>query len=69
MSNLRILSGGAANGLVTALTASFTQATGLGVSGDFGAVGGMRDRVVQGEAVDLIILTRATVDQLAASGQ
>ena len=68
MSNLRILSGGAANGLVTALTASFTQTTGLGVTGDFGAVGGMRDRVVKGEAVDLIILTRAIVDQLAASG-
>lgn len=68
MSNLHILSGGAANGLVTALTASFAQATGLAVTGDFGAVGGMRDRVVQGEAVDLIILTRAIVDQLAASG-
>lgn len=67
MSNLQILSGGAANGLVTALTATFTQATGLGITGDFGAVGGMRDRVLAEEAVDLIILTRAIVDQLANS--
>lgn len=66
--DLKILSGGAANGLVTALTPAFTAATGCGLTGDFGAVGGMRDRVLAGEPVDLIILTRAIVDQLSKSG-
>jgi molybdate transport system substrate-binding protein len=66
--DMKILSGGAANGLVSALTAAFTERTGMGISGDFGAVGGMRDRILGGEAVDLILLTRAIVDGLAASG-
>lgn len=66
--DLKILSGGAANGLVSALTPAFARQTGMGISGDFGAVGGMRDRILGGEAVDLILLTRAIVDALAASG-
>ena len=68
MSDLKILSGGAANGLVSALTAPFTKSTGLGITGDFGAVGVMRDRVLAGEPVDLIVLTRAIVGDLANSG-
>ncbi len=65
---LKILSGGAANGLVTALTDMFTKASGMDIEGDFGAVGGMRDRVLAGEAVDMIILTRALAESLASSG-
>lgn len=68
MADLRILSGGAANGLVNALAEAFRQDTGLGISGDFGAVGGMRDRVLAGEAVDLVILTQSIIDQLTSSG-
>lgn len=68
MEDLRILSGGAANGLVSALTGRFKDETGLGISGDFGAVGGMRDRVLAGEAVELVILTKAILDELAESG-
>ena len=66
--DLRILSGGAANGLVTALTPAFRDAGGVGISGDFGAVGGMRERVLAGEAVDVVILTRAVVGKLAEAG-
>ncbi|MFT6773625.1 MAG: molybdate transport system substrate-binding protein [Paracoccaceae bacterium] len=66
--DLRILSGAAANGLATALTEAFGATTGMGVTGDFGAVGGMRDRVLAGEWVDPIILTRAIIDALAAGG-
>jgi molybdate transport system substrate-binding protein len=65
---LKILSGGAANGLVTALADMFTETSGMGIEGDFGAVGGMRDRVLAGEAVDVIILTRAMAESLASSG-
>lgn len=66
---LRILSGGAANGLVDGLREAFHQQTGLTISGDFGAVGGMRDRVLASEPVDLIILTQAVVNDLAEAGK
>jgi len=66
--NLKLLSGGAANGLVSALTPAFTAKTGLGIAGDFGAVGSMRERFESGEAADMLILTRAIIDQLAAEG-
>lgn len=66
--DLKILSGGAANGLVSALAPAFSSQAGMGIEGDFGAVGGMRDRILAGEAVDLILLTRAIVDGLVAGG-
>ncbi|MCF3934913.1 substrate-binding domain-containing protein [Acuticoccus sp. M5D2P5] len=65
---LTILSGGAANGLVSRLEPRFTRETGLAIRGDFGAVGAVRDRIVAGEAVDIIILTHALVDALADDG-
>ena len=65
---LRILSGGAANGLVSALSDRVLADTGHHVKGDFGAVGVMRDRFLGGEAVDALILTRAIIDDLVASG-
>jgi molybdate transport system substrate-binding protein len=65
---LRKPSGGAANGVATALTDAFGATTGMSVTGDFGAVGGMRDWVLTGEGVDPIILTRAIIDALAAGG-
>jgi molybdate transport system substrate-binding protein len=65
---LKILSGGAANGLVNACTADFTSATGHDICGDYGAVGAMRDRITGGEQVDLIILTRKIIDDLAHAG-
>jgi molybdate transport system substrate-binding protein len=68
MPDLRILSGGAAHGLVQALTPAFAEATGYGIAGDFGAVGGMRKRVMDGEAVDCVILTRAILAELGSLG-
>jgi molybdate transport system substrate-binding protein len=68
MAALKVLGGGAAHALVEALTPAFSAATGLAVEGDYGAVGGMRARVVAGEAADLAILSRALVDDLVAAG-
>jgi molybdate transport system substrate-binding protein len=68
MPDLRILSGGAAHGLVEALRPAFAAATGFGIAGDFGAVGGMRKRLLDGEAVDLVILTKAILAELAGLG-
>jgi molybdate transport system substrate-binding protein len=65
---LRLLSGGAAKGLVEALAAAIADATGAGVDGTFGAVGAMRERLVAGDACDVVILTAALVAELTASG-
>jgi molybdate transport system substrate-binding protein len=65
MSQLNILSGGAAHGLVAGLTPAFKAKTGFDISGEFGAVGGMADKLRNGVATDIIILTKALVAKLA----
>lgn len=61
---LRFVSAGAAQGLVKSVAA----AERVPVDGDFGAVGAMWELLQQGTACDVVILTRAQVDKLAASG-
>jgi molybdate transport system substrate-binding protein len=65
MSQLNILSGGAAHGLVASLAPAFKTTTGFDISGEFGAVGGMADKLRNGVATDIIILTNALVAKLA----
>ncbi len=62
--HLDILSAGAAKAVVVA------AATDIGVTpgGAFGAVGAMQDKLLAGEPCDVIVLTRAMIDALAASG-
>jgi molybdate transport system substrate-binding protein len=68
MKTLKILSGGAAHGLVEKLRPAFEAVTGCTIDGTFSAVGAMRDRLLAGEAADVMILSRALIDQLAESG-
>jgi molybdate transport system substrate-binding protein len=65
MSQLNILSGGAAHGLVASLAPALKAKTGFDISGEFGAVGGMADKLRNGVATDIIILTKALVAKLA----
>jgi len=65
MNDLNILSGGAAHGLVASLTPAFRAKTGFEIKGEFGAVGGMADKLRQGAPTDIIILTSALVAKLA----
>ncbi|MEK9812147.1 MAG: substrate-binding domain-containing protein [Bordetella sp.] len=62
--SLKILSGGAANGLVNALRKEFKNHTSFEIDGDFGAVGGMFDRVIAGESVDLVVLSHKLISDL-----
>jgi molybdate transport system substrate-binding protein len=62
---LRFVSAGAAQGLVRALA----RQEGIEVDGHFGAVGAMLERLQAGEPCDVVILTRAQVDQLVAQGK
>ena len=65
MNSLKILSGGAAQGLVASVAAKFRERTGFDIAGEFGAVGVMADRLRAGVPTDLVILTRALVTKLA----
>ena len=66
---LNILSAGAAQGVVMALAAQLKAETGAAINGTFGAVGAMRDKLLAGEACDLIILTQAQIAELSVHGQ
>lgn len=65
---VRVLSAGAAQTVVERIGAAFTSETGNGVKAEFSAVGEMKARVLGGEPVDVIILTRSLIDELIASG-
>jgi molybdate transport system substrate-binding protein len=65
MTDLNILSGGAAQGLVASLAPQFKALTGFGITGEFGAVGAMADKLRAGTPADILILTAALIAKLA----
>ncbi|QDW39950.1 ABC transporter substrate-binding protein [Bradyrhizobium sp. KBS0727] len=65
MTNLNILSGGAAHGLVGSLAPAFKAQTGFDIAGEFGAVGAMADKLRGGMRTDIVILTAALLATLA----
>lgn len=69
MERLRILSGGAAQGLVGELEPAIAKLHAPGVGGTFGAVGAMRDKLLGGEPCDVVILTATLIAELEAQGQ
>jgi len=62
---LNILSGGAAQGLVASVAPKFKALTGLGIEGEFGAVGAMADKLRKGMPADMVILTAKMIADLA----
>jgi molybdate transport system substrate-binding protein len=64
MTDLIIISGGAAHRLVKSLAPAFKARTGLDIEGEFGAVGAMADKLRAGRPADIIILTEALVRTL-----
>jgi molybdate transport system substrate-binding protein len=65
VTTVNILSGGAAQDLVRGLIEAFEAQTGLGIDGEFGAVGVMADKLRAGTPADLVILTQALLAKLA----
>jgi molybdate transport system substrate-binding protein len=61
---LKLLSGGAAQGLVQALAPQFKTEVGGEIDGTFGAVGAMRDKLVGGAPADVVILTATLIETL-----
>ena len=68
MTKLRLLSGGAAQGLVSALAPQFEAETGFRIEGTFGAVGARSAELRSGKPADFVILTSALVTELAQDG-
>jgi len=66
---LSIMSAGAAKGLVYALQQAYTAQTGVVISGEYGAVGAMKDKLESGKPCDVIILSEALIADLARTGQ
>ena len=66
---LRILSGGAANGLVSRLQPAFEKAHDCKIEGVFGAVGAMKDKLLAGTPCDLLILSLALIEDLVAQSR
>jgi molybdate transport system substrate-binding protein len=66
MTALKILSGGAAQGLVAGLAPKFKALTGFDIVGEFGAVGAMADKLREGMPADVVILTAKMIADLAA---
>jgi molybdate transport system substrate-binding protein len=65
---LRLLSGGAAQGLIAGLAAQFKTMTGLDIDGEYSAVGAMAAKLQAGDAADMVVLTRAIIADLAGKG-
>jgi molybdate transport system substrate-binding protein len=65
MTSLKILSGGAAQGLVASIAPKFKAMTGLDIEGEFGAVGAMADKLRGGTAADILVLTATMIATLA----
>lgn len=66
--HLDLLSGGAARGLVDALRAGFTAATGCELRATFSAVGAMHEKLLAGTPCDVVILTATLIESLAHDG-
>jgi molybdate transport system substrate-binding protein len=66
---LHILSGGAAQGLVSQLQPAFEAQHDCRIEGTFGAVGLMKDKLVAGAPCDLLILSQALIQDLAAQAR
>src|SRR4029078_2117766 len=68
MDSLKILSGGAAQGLVERLAPAFKTLSGADVTGEFGAVGAMAAKLRSGTPGDLVILSETVIEELARQG-
>jgi molybdate transport system substrate-binding protein len=68
MSTIKLLSGGAAHGLVSRLEPELLAATGCRIDGVFSAVGGLKTRLLAGERADIAILTAAIIAELEDKG-
>ena len=66
---LNLLSGGAAQSVVSGLAQAFRAESGYEIKGSFSAVGEMKAKFLAGAPADVLILTRAIIEDLAKTGK
>jgi molybdate transport system substrate-binding protein len=67
--DLRVLSAGAAQGVVEATRAPFRAQSGAGIDATFGAVGALAEMLRAGERCDVVILTAAMIADLERTAE
>jgi molybdate transport system substrate-binding protein len=63
-----LMSGGAAQSLVTGMQPAFEESNHCAIEAEFDAVGTLRDKLVAGKPCDLMILSSAVVQELERAG-
>ena len=66
---LKVMSAGAMKTIVTELGAEFTRETGHTLALTTGTVGQLRDKILAGEAADVVVMSDTVIDQLIGQGQ
>jgi molybdate transport system substrate-binding protein len=69
MTTLNLLCAGAAQGLVGALQARFKAQTGADIQARFGAVGAIKEALLEGAPCDVLVLTETLITGLVADGR
>jgi molybdate transport system substrate-binding protein len=65
---LKVMSAGAMKTIVTELGAEFTRETGHQLALTTGTVGQLRDKILAGEAADVVVMSDTAIDQLIGQG-
>ena len=68
MAEIKVMSAGAVRAMVAALSAEFEGETGKKLNVNFGTAGSLRERIKNGETVDLVILSESAIAELAKLG-
>ena len=68
VADIKVMSAGAVQSMVTALGAEFERETGNKLNLNFGTVGALRDRLQGGETADLVILSASAIEALEKTG-
>jgi molybdate transport system substrate-binding protein len=65
---IKVLSAGAMKAMVAELGAEFTRETGHTLALTSGTVGQLRDKILAGEAADVVVMSDTAIDQLIGQG-
>lgn len=68
MASLHVLSAGAAQSVVNQVIAAMTRDGGMAIAAEFGAVGAIKAKALDGVPADVLVLTDGMIDELIASG-
>lgn len=68
MSDIKVMSAGAVRAMVAALGAEFERESGNKLDLKFGTAGSLRERIKNGEAADLVVLSQSAIAELAKLG-